>query len=119
MHSEQLKQLRETLTSQDITKLSVDTELFQGADIIVSDDPSCPDSNGWSDYTKVITPFAKELSWLIIQLRDIFYGELDYMNKYYFYGTLADKAKSCMADGIEDKEALLLGVLAAAEEIEL
>ena len=119
MHNNELQKLRELLTSQDITKLSETTENFYGADIIVSDDPKCPDTNGWSNLTKVVTPYVKEVSWLLIQLRDIFAEELDYMNKYYFFGTLAGKANACIADGRNEKVDLLLGILDAANEIEL
>ena len=119
MDKNKVQKLREILTSQDITKLSENTELFCGADIIISDNPNCPDGNGWSVFTKVVTPFAKEVSWLLIELRDIFWDELDHMNKYYFFGTLADKANDCIANGKRGKNELLLGILEAADEIEL
>ena len=119
MHNNRIQELRNTLTSQDVTKLSEKTELFCGADIIVSHDPNCPEGNGWSVYTKVVTPFAKEVSWLLVELMGIFRKELDYMNKYYFFGTLADKANHCIANGKGGKNELLLGILEAADEIEL
>ena len=83
MHKEELKLLRELIVTQDVSKLSENTENFRGADIIVSDDPECPSSNGWSDYIRVITPFCTEVSWLILQLKYIFREELDFVNKYH------------------------------------
>ena len=37
----------------------------------------------------VITEFSKELSWTFVRLRDIFRGNIDYISKYDFYGSLA------------------------------
>jgi len=114
---ERLQELREVITSQDVKTMATGTELFMGADIIISDDPGCPSSNGWSDYTKVVTPYAKELSWLIFQLKDIFADELDYQNKYWFYGTLAETANSYLESGKDDMGGLLLSVIDKASEI--
>lgn len=119
MHEQKLKELRQMVLTQDISKIAEETEFFRGADIIVSDDPGCPDSNGWSVYTKVVTPFAKEVSWLLIQLRDTFSDKLDYMNKYFFFGTLAQAANDSMAAGKVEKTDLLASILNAAETIEL
>lgn len=40
----------------------------------------------------VVTPYARELSWLFYQLRDIFAGRIDSLSKYDFYGALAQAA---------------------------
>lgn len=115
----EITNLKETVKGGSLENLSRDTELFCGADIIISDDPGCPGSNGWSDYVKVVTTYAKELSWLVFRLKDIFSGELDYSNKYRFYGTLAEKANSVIAKGGHSAEDLLLAVIETAETMEI
>ena len=88
--------------------------LWIGADIAI-DKKAPPKSTDWwppqDEY--VVTPYCKELSWLFIELRDIFYEEplIDAFNKYEFFGGLADAAIKYMAstkDGIGKKEELLM-----------
>ena len=40
----------------------------------------------------VVTQHAFELSWLFIQLRELYSGRIDHVSKYDFYGELAQKA---------------------------
>ena len=40
----------------------------------------------------VVTQHAFELSWLFIQLRELYSGRIDHISKYDFYGELAQKA---------------------------
>ena len=40
----------------------------------------------------VVTQHAVELSWLFIQLRELYRDRIDYISKYDFYGELAQKA---------------------------
>lgn len=119
MHKEELKLLRELIVTQDVSKLSQNTENFRGADIIVSDDPECPSSNGWSDYIRVITPFCTEVSWLILQLKDIFREELDFVNKYHFYGAVAEAANTAIKKDNNNRNAVLVAMIERAETIEI
>lgn len=119
MHEEKMKSLRELIATQDVSKMSENTENFRGADIIVSDDPECPSSNGWSDYTRVITPFCKEVSWLILQLKDTFREELDYMNKYQFYGALAEAANAAIKEDSNNLNSVLVAIIDRAETMEI
>lgn len=119
MHENELKTLRERVNSQNITELSRDVELFEGADIIITDDPKRDDMRGFSVCTKVLTPLARELSWLIFQLKEIFSEELDYMNKFYFYPELANAAKVYVEAGNSDLNGLLNTVLDRADSIEI
>ena len=119
MHEEKMKSLRELIATQDVSKMSENTENFRGADIIVSDDPECPSSNGWSDYTRVITPFCKEVSWLILQLKDTFREELDYMNKYQFYGALAEAANAAIKKDSNNLNSVLVAIIDRAETMEI
>ena len=119
MHMEELKSLRELIATQDVSKLAENADNFQGADIIVSDDPNCPSSNGWSDYIRVITPFCKEVSWLIFQLKDIFRENLDYMNKYLFYGALAEAANAAIKEDGDKLNTVLIAIIDKAGSIEI
>ena len=64
----------------------------------------------------VITEFSKELSWTFIRLRNIFSGNLNYISKYDFYGSLAQAAIDYIEDSGEHTECkqLLYVVLNAA-----
>ena len=119
MHEEELKSLRELIATQDVTKLAENAENFQGADIIVSDDLGCPSSNGWSDYIRVITPYCKEVSWLIFHLRAVFRENLDYMNKYPFYGALADAANAAIKEDSDNLNAILVAMIDRVETMEI
>ena len=61
----------------------------------------------------VVTQHAVELSWLFIQLRELYSGRIDHVSKYDFYGELAQKAIDILNftnDEISYEE-LLLAVL--------
>ena len=97
--------------------------LWGGADVVIGASPP-PESKGWwsNNDISIVTPYCKELSWLFIELRDIFYETplIDYLNKYEFFGRLADSASKYMEsvdDGIGNREVLLLAVHNEAEII--
>ena len=100
-------------------------ELFRGADIIVLE-PGSPLINQqahWLDNdVRIVTPHAKELSWLLIKLRDLFYEYdlIDYSNKYIFFGELGQVAIKYHESGRgskRDKQGLLIAVYNEAEII--
>lgn len=97
--------------------------IWVGADIAI-DTKAPPRSTDWwppqDDY--VVTPYCKELSWLFIQLRDIFYEEplIDSFSKYEFFSRLANAAINYMSstsDGVGEKEELLMATHHEAEII--
>ena len=97
--------------------------LWVGADIAI-DKAAPPKHYDWwppeDDY--VVTPFCKELSWLFIQLRDIFYEEplIDSFSKYEFFSRHANAAINYMSstsDGVGEKEELLMATHHEAEII--
>lgn len=55
---------------------------FAGANLIITDDPK---RNFHEGDTVIYTEHASALSWLVVQLKEIYNPELDYMNKYDFY----------------------------------
>jgi hypothetical protein len=65
-----------------------------GADVIITNEPPAPrdPDSFYPDARYVVTDYSHELSWLFMQLRDIFAGFLDGQNKIEFYGRLANMA---------------------------
>tara|TARA_Y100000768_G_C23855575_1_gene623163 strand:+ start:443 stop:913 length:471 start_codon:yes stop_codon:yes gene_type:complete len=114
-----LNELREVIVNDDILKIAREDEEIQdllyeykkgksiwgGADVIISEKTS-KELNNWlgnqplvisfqtSAPTRklVVTQHAVELSWLFIQLRELYRDRIDYISKYDFYGELAQKA---------------------------
>ena len=68
-------------------------ENFQGADVRISTVRSGNFSTWPTDYQEVSSEFAPQISWLFIELRDCFQSFLNYQNKYWFFGTLAQSTK--------------------------
>ncbi|MEN9663083.1 MAG: hypothetical protein RL324_2032 [Verrucomicrobiota bacterium] len=62
------------------------------------------------------TRHARQLTWLLLELRDAFSEQLDYLNKYEFYGNLGETAQRHLAGEPETAahRPLLHAVLAAA-----
>ncbi len=117
MKKEKLKSLRATIMNNKVIDASIKSALFGGADIsIISKRPSKTD-NFYGDPQYVVTKYSKELSWLIFQLMEIFKDNLDYINKYPFYGRLAEKANKSIELHGENLNQLLLDVLEEAENM--
>lgn len=100
--TEKFEKLKTDIYNQNISKLSNDTILWAGADVIITDKISDEHIKWLSDQPMVIglqstTPmrriieskYAKELSWLFSQLKDCCMTEIDFASKYDFYGILA------------------------------
>ena len=117
MKQTKLNELRDSIKKNEVTKLSKSTPLFGGADIsIVSKTPNI-NNDFYGSPLFTITKYSKELSWLIYQLKDVFNDELDYMNKYPFYGRLAERANKSIELNGENLNKILTDVLDEAEEI--
>jgi len=117
MKQEKIDLLREIILTKDITHEAKKTILFGGADIsIVSKLPKQKDSF-YGDPLYVVTKFSKEISWLIYQLKEIFNDDLDYMNKYPFYGRLAESANKSISINSENLKKILLDILDEAEKM--
>jgi hypothetical protein len=76
-----------------------------GADVVIgpSSRPMPADEGFYPDAQYVATKHHRELSWLFEQLRDLFSPHIDFVNKYEFYGRLADSAISYLEEA-EDGE---------------
>lgn len=109
--------IREKIINNNFLESAKKHTLFGGADIsIVSEKPAKKD-NLYNEPQYVVTKYSKELSWLIFELKDVFKENLDYFNKYSFYGRLAEKANKSIEVNGESLIQLLLDVLEEAELI--
>ncbi len=117
MKQQKIDILREIILTKDITHEAKKTILFGGADIsIVSKLPTQKD-RFYGDPQYVVTKFSKEISWLIFQLKEIFNDDLDYMNKYPFYGRLAESANKSISSNNENLRKILLDIIDEAEKM--
>lgn len=101
------------LTQIDISQAAANTMFFYGAGIVVSDKPIQNELHKWYGKVYVVTPFAKELSWTIERLRDIYSDNIKSWNREAFYGTIADVANKFIAKDNNNLLGLLMAVVAA------
>ena len=101
------------LTQIDISQAAANTMFFYGAGIVVSDKPIQNELHKWYGKVYVVTPFAKELSWTIERLRDIYSDNIKSWNRESFYGTIADVANKFIAIDPNNLLGLLMAVIAA------
>jgi cation transport regulator ChaC len=93
-------------------------EMFEGAGVIVRKPGDCKTENA---AVVVATEHAEQVSRLFFALKDVFEGDLDYFNKFEFYGRLADAANCALASGDElDKacDAMMAEACAIASEMD-
>ena len=116
---DELNQLREKIINEDIKEIAMADEVIQyhvenaqrwghywgGADVLINtrllkkhkewlgNQPLVLSFQPTSPMRRVvITKYAVELTWLFIQLRELYYERIDSVSKYDFYGELAQKA---------------------------
>jgi hypothetical protein len=123
-----LNNLEKAIKTEDITQKASDTKEWGGADVIISKTMN-KQIQEWLESGSivisfqdtapkrraVITEYSKELSWLFEQLKNIFTGEIDFISKYDFYGSLAQSAIDYLeaSKGNIKMEDLLLSVINA------
>lgn len=100
-----LERLKERVVSGDFASELEGLRLWGGGDVIIHTKMT-PTIKKWLEdqplvispqklvpmRRAVITPCAKELTWLFHQLRDIYRGQMDHISKYDFFGLLAQSA---------------------------
>src|SRR5271166_4941521 len=96
------------------------SEPWGGTGIVISATPPQPraEPGFYRDPQYVVTPYARQLSWLFNRLRGAFSDAIDYLSKFEFYGRLADAANRYnIADSTESQsvEGLLVAVLDEAK----
>ena len=105
---------------------------FGGADVIITRDP-CESQVEWASVQPfvvdttgyvprrrlVVTRHAVEISWLLCQFRELYADVLDYMNKYQFYGEVAQAAEDYLEQHGDDGpvEPVLLNLVDVAEAV--
>ena len=96
------------LTAQ-INKRKFPTEFphFGGANLIITDDHS---RNFYEGDTVIYSEHASALSWLVVQLKEIYDSELDYINKYDFYPHIGKLIQSSINANNELIETMLFVV---------
>ena len=85
-------------------------EYFAGADLLIVGEA---EPNMSEAYVWVVTNYPAELSWLVYQLKEIFWDELDYLNKFAFYPGLGNVMNEGLKNGDSLKEIMLHTVLQA------
>jgi hypothetical protein len=73
-----------------------DDDHFAGAGLVISDDPN---RNHEGDDVFVCLPTAGQISWVVRQIKEIFDGDLDHLNKLTFYPELGRAAQRANEDG--------------------
>ena len=66
---------------------------FGGANLIITDDPK---RKGYEHDVVICSEHASALSWLVVQLKEIYNSELDYINKYDFYPYIGELIQSSL-----------------------
>jgi hypothetical protein len=117
MKQKKIDILREIILNKDLTHEVKKTILFGGADISIVSKLPYQKNSFYGDPLYVVTKFSKELSWLIYKLKEIFNEDLDYMNKYPFYGRLAESANKSISKNSENLKKILLDILDEAEKM--
>ncbi len=107
---EELDDLSKKLLEEPIPS----AQQWGGADVVITSHP--PQVQGGSFYPEpryVVTPSAKQLSWLFVQLKDIFSDLYDSASRIEFFGRLANAALRYQnyCNGNEKQYALLVAVL--------
>jgi hypothetical protein len=108
MNAQLLSSVEEVITAQ---KVPNDGDLFAGAGLIVTDDPNCKYNEG---DVLVLSPLARQISWVVYQMRSVFSDEIDYLNKLAFYPALGRSAISVSQSGKSDTE-ILMAVVSEAK----
>jgi hypothetical protein len=110
----------EELTELVLTgKVGVSSD-WGGADVVIGPLPRpVPTTDGfYPDPDYVATQHHRELSWLFEQLRDLFVPYIDHIDKYEFYGRLADSANRFITtNGDEVQREVLHAVLHEADSM--
>lgn len=89
----------------DLDKIDTSSQLEEwgGAGVIISSDRS---REGYEGDLIVHTKHSKTITWLMCRLRDIASESVNYLNKYEFYGKIAECAKKDIEKNGDTKESL-------------
>ena len=85
---DKIKSLKDKINSG---QFSNDFPHFGGANLIITNDTQ---RNYHEGDIVVCSEHASALSWLVVQLKEIYNSELDYLNKYDFYPSIGELIQS-------------------------
>ena len=94
-------------------KLPAKHEFFQGADLVITDKRT--EFRDLEHKTVIISRHAREISWLVFQLKDIYFDSLNAGNKYDFYTLIGD----IICEQMNEDGDIIEAMLNAVDEIEL
>lgn len=129
--SDQLEVIKKQIAAGEVSWLARATEDWGGADVVISPVMTEAISDWLASQPLVLSPqetyprrravinaYSKELSWLFVQLGDIFSEKIDHVSKYDFYGMLAQSAQDYLDGCCESPQLgdLLAAVLEASEQ---
>jgi hypothetical protein len=100
--SEKFENLRRFIV--DVDKIPQSNNLFAGANLIITDDPN---RNRKEHDVLVVTRYAKELSWFVFQLKEIFSNNIDFMNKDAFYFEIGTHLNRAISNELQLKDQLI------------
>ena len=118
---EREKKISELMESVISGKVKPECDIFwRGAEVIVTDKP---EDKEWGRVNYpgdlyVVTPYAKEVSWMFEQLRDIHYEILDCENKYAFYRGIGQAANKVIESGDNELIHIFLAMVLAAKSFD-
>lgn len=104
-----LTKVEETIRANQVPD---DSELFAGAELIISDDPN---RNHFPEDVFVLSPIARKISWVVFQMKEVFKDEIDYLNKLSFYPSLGRAANEAIQAGKSEQQ-ILFAVVSAAKD---
>lgn len=104
-----MRELRETILTGNLSKLSMGTMLFHECGVVVTDDIEEEYINPDKNETVVETEHASELSWMLYQIKANMHGTMLDYTRDEFFGMLADAANLAIAR-TDDRTAILLAV---------
>lgn len=104
-----MRELRETILTGNLSKLSMGTMLFHECGVVVTDDIEEEYINPEKNETVVETEHASELSWLLFQIKSNMHETMLDYTRDEFFGMLADAANLAIAR-TDDRTAILLAV---------
>ena len=104
-----MRELRETILTGNLSKLSMGTMLFHECGVVVTDDIEEEYINPDKNETIVETEHASELSWMLYQIKANMHGTMLDYTRDEFFGMLVDAANLAIAR-TDDRTAILLAV---------
>lgn len=116
---EQLEKIRKEIDAE--TYKDYNGPLWGGASVMICKEPTAEDTawlNRSAEHQLITSPHAKALSWCMHELKKVFEDYIQGMNKFYFYGTIAENLQRAIEQhGNDADDVLLHGMVDTADEM--